>query len=159
MKLYVEEDFTLVKKYVRISRILYISFFALIVICLTLGLVLSNYYTKGTAMIICSIINALLIVFAVFFIAKTRKYKHIRYEYENLINEPSNEITCEVLSISEKPISLADSSMCYEIGVLIGKTNKTYYLSEVFDPSILKIGERYVLKVAFDYIVEFNHEN
>lgn len=159
MKLYTESDFALIKKYIRINRFLYISFLALIAACLTLGLVLSDYYTKGTAMVICSIINVLLIIFVVFFVAKTRKYKHIRYEFENLINEPTTEIACEVLSISERPISLADASMCYEVVVSIEKTKKTYYLSEVFDPSIIKCGERYVLKVAFDYIVEFNHEN
>lgn len=159
MKLYTESDFTLVKKHVHTSRFLYISFLVLIAVCLTLGLVLSDYYTKGTAMAICSVINAVLIVFVVFFIAKTRKYKHIHYEFENLINEPVTEISCKVISISERPISLADSSMCFEVSVLIGKTTKTYYLGEVFDPSIIKCGERYVLKVAFDYIVEFNHEN
>lgn len=159
MKLYLENDLKKIKNRVFLHRFLYILCFILIAICLTLGLVLSDYETQTLAMVVCSIINGILVLISIFFIAKTKNYRHFVYEYENLLLVEKNEIKCRVISVGEHPISLADKSMCYEIIVEENGTRKTLFLSEIFDRNLIVENSNYKFVVGFDYIMEIYNED
>lgn len=159
MKLYKEEDLLKIRKSINLYRLIYILSIVFIFVCVALGLIFSSYYHKLLAMIICSIVNIVSFIISVFFASKCSYYKHLHFEMINLLESTSTKEKDLILSISEKPITLADGSMCYEIVVKNETGQKYLYLSEIFDRNLLKINHTYLLSISFDYIVEIDYEN
>lgn len=159
MKLYSNEDLTKLDQKIKVYRLIYILAFVLIVISTSLGLIFSSYYHKLLAMILCSIVNVVCFVAAVFFASKCSYIKHLKYEVSNLLDSEPVIEKYEVISISENPITLPDGSMCYEVTVANKDKQRFLYLSELFEKDLLKVGESYSFAISFDYITEINYEN
>ena len=85
MKLYKEEDLLKIRKSINIYRLIYILSIVFIFVCVALGLIFSSYYHKLLAMIICSIVNIVLFIVALYFSSKCSYYKHLHFEMINLL--------------------------------------------------------------------------
>lgn len=159
MKLYKEDDLVQLDQRIKVYRLIYILSFVLIVISTTLGLLLSSYYHKLLAMILCSIVNVICFIFLVFFASKCSYIRHLKYEVSSLLNSQSVVEKYKVVSISENPITLPDGSMCYEVTVSKEDKQRFLYLSELFDKELLEVGKTYSFAISFDYITEINYED
>ena len=124
-----------------------------IAITLTFGIVFSSYGNILIPSIICSILNVILFFFIIFLYGKYRHIAHLEYEFQSILSSDKKSGKFKIIEVSKKLVTLADESQCYEVKTIHKNENKILYLSEVFDPSLLRVGEEYFLYFCFDYIV------
>ena len=155
--LYNKKDLEILNKEKTHYRLLIILCSLAIFFSLTLCLILANYENQKLFKIIFASLVTVEACFLIYLTARFIYSKRLVNEYEILLNSDKSKVKVEVLSISKHIITLPDKSRCYEINVNENKTKRTYYLSEIFEPSFV-IGNKYIFSISFDYITEFKDE-
>lgn len=157
-KLYNNEGLKELNKIRKKYRILFYAFFVFTLIAILVFVLVSTYQLRTLYSVLCSIIATTSTIFAIYFFIVNRFYKRQIENYTILKDGESQTTVIEFVDISEKPMTLSDKSMAYEVKVKNKKGNKTFYLSNLFDNSIFVPGKEYKIQVLYDYIVGYEDE-
>lgn len=157
MMLYNQDDLNILLKKTKQSFILFIVFLSLTVVALLLFIFLSSYELKVLFQIVGSIVVILFGGLSIYFLDRNLFFKRTATEYVSILKEEGNLISVTISSVSNKPITLADKSVVYEIICEEGKKSKTIYLSYLFEPNF-EMGKKYCIKTAFNYVKDYYEE-
>ena len=158
MKFYNQEDYQKLLKQKKLNLLFIIGFVILFVLVLVGLIIASSYKTRMLFSIITSVIELIVVVFALFFIGKYLYLRRISNEYATLLNAKDEIIRCEILSCSDFFTTLPDRSRCYEVLVKKEDEESIYYLSEIFNRDDIKPGICEVA-VSSDYIKGVKYED
>lgn len=157
IKLYNDEDLRIIEKKKKQTLFFMILCLALFVVGLTVFLIVSTYHTRVLFSVLASVIETVVILFALYFIFKFNYLKKTAYEYKSIKELHPKKVECEVLECSDFVTTLLDRSKCHELLVKIGDKEVIYYLSELFNYKDLKEGKA-VIYIANDYVVGYEYE-
>ena len=160
MELYNEQ---LLNRFIK-TRKIFIIFFVilttLIVSLITLGLILINRKNYQTLLILLMIIPTILVLVDIFLLTygiidKSKNIMHIK----SALNSNEDYLVGKIVSIKNNHILLPFSFMAKEVEFDNGVMVKSYFLLDIFDPSVLPINQPIKIKVHTSSIIEVvNHE-
>ena len=123
----------------------------LLISVVVVSLLLSNYRNKVAFQILAAVGLPLTSLPLVALIACLAFYQRAYREYSAMLEEEPKTMVGEVISVGEKPITLADSSRVHAIRVRFEEGIRCLYLSTLFECPF-ELGKTYRFQVAFDYI-------
>lgn len=89
---------------------------------------------------------------AIFLFAQIKDARRFLLHFDSVANEKEKRIDAEVVSISEKDLTLDDNIRVREISLKQGETTRVYYLLSSFFPCPIKQGRTYAFTLADRFI-------
>ena len=157
--LYSEEDLSIIKrKYNYVLSWIWTFLFALIT-GEALFIFLSIYKYRILYAVFSSIYGVILVSLFIYFMDKKSFYSTLQDEYTAILNAEQITYVGEIISVTEKPITMNDSTTAYELLIKIDDKEKALYLSGIFDTEFIKLNQKVTLSTCFDYIRGYQYED
>ena len=157
--LYNEETLSTIKKKYNLC-ISWIWAFAFSFITGEAFFIIFSMYKYRILFIVLASIFALLTIFPIiYFVDKKSYYSKLQDEYTAVLNSESETIRCKIVSFSNRPMTMNDSTMAYEIFIQVDDKQSVVYLSNIFDLDFLSEGKEITLLTNFGYIRGYQDEN
>ena len=122
--------------------------------------ILFSIYKYRILFIVLACIYAILTIFPIIYlIDKKSFYSVLQDEYTAILKSESTVVRCKILSFSNKPITMHDSTMAYEIFIKEDFKESVVYLSNIFDLDFLSENKEITLFTNFGYIRGYQDEN
>ena len=124
-----------------------------------LFIVLANYELMILFIVLACVYGLAITFLFIYFTDRRKYYSVLLDEYTAILYQEPEAIKCTITNVSEKPITLNDSTLAYEVTIKIDDKEKIVYLSNIIDNTELKTDQEVTLYICFNYIRGISYDN
>lgn len=139
------------------SLIFAVIFSVLFISSFILFPIFSNYDLRNIMMIFGSVSVAIILLPLIYFWYRFIYFRKLRKEYKKTIDDKGETIIAEIVSRSDKPITLSNSNQYYEFEIKNNEINRVVYLFKDFEFEY-EIDKEYRFVISNQCIKEISDE-